>query len=209
MPAARFALSFLLIFIPSPRLNSQQSTSAQPRDPQAIALLQSSVRAMGGSVPSDSVATGSVVVVAGSLTTSGTVRILTRGTDQTLEQLSLHSPQWPRSIRAERQTRPRMARPKASPSKGPPVASHPPSPCHLSPLLSQIRTKPSNTSRWKLRASPSSSTSAFGTPTIRTLCSNFFPTSQQPTSGSTPQPASPEPSPLLGVTVVARPQRLF
>jgi len=89
MPAARFALSFLLIFIPSPRLNSQQSTSAQPRDPQAIALLQSSVRAMGGSVPSDSVATGSVVVVAGSLTTSGTVRILTRGTDQTLEQLSL------------------------------------------------------------------------------------------------------------------------
>jgi len=44
---------------------------------------------MGGTVPSDSVATGSVVIVAGSLTTSGTVRILTRGTDQTLEQLSL------------------------------------------------------------------------------------------------------------------------
>lgn len=89
MRVTRLILSFLLIFVSSPRLNSQQPTSAPQRDTQATALLQSSVRAMGGNLPSDSVATGSVVVVAGSLTTSGSVRILTRGTDQTLEQLSL------------------------------------------------------------------------------------------------------------------------
>jgi hypothetical protein len=89
MRVARLVLSFLLIFVPALHLNSQQSITAPQRDTQAIVLLQASVRAMGGSVPSDSVATGSVVVVAGSLTSSGTVRILTRGTDQSLEQLSL------------------------------------------------------------------------------------------------------------------------
>jgi hypothetical protein len=41
---------------------------------------------MGGNVPSDTVATGSFVIVAGSLTTFGNVRILTRGTDQSSEQ---------------------------------------------------------------------------------------------------------------------------
>jgi hypothetical protein len=87
MRVARLVLSLFLSL--SPRLNSQQSTAGPQRDPQAVAFLQTSVRTMGGSVPSDSVATGSVVVVAGSLTTSGTIRILTRGTDQTLEQLAL------------------------------------------------------------------------------------------------------------------------
>src|SRR6267154_1762717 len=89
MRVAPLVLLLALILYSSPRLISQQSASAPQRDPQAVALLQASVRAMGASVPSDSVATGTVVVVAGSLTTSGTVRILTRGTDQTLEQLSL------------------------------------------------------------------------------------------------------------------------
>jgi len=68
---------------------SQQTPAPPPRDAQAIALLQSSVRAMGGSVPADSVATGNVVVVAGSLTSHGTIRILTRGTDQSSEQIIL------------------------------------------------------------------------------------------------------------------------
>ena len=67
----------------------QQSASVVPRDPQATALLQSAVRSMSGNAPTDSVATGNVVVVAGSLTTSGTIRILTRGTDETSEQFSL------------------------------------------------------------------------------------------------------------------------
>ncbi len=62
-----------------------------PRDPQAVAVLQQSLRAMGGTVPADSVATGTVVVVAGSTTENGTIRILTRGWDQSAEQLQLPS----------------------------------------------------------------------------------------------------------------------
>jgi len=83
----RVILLVAVFFLFSSQSSPQQTApSIIPRDGQAVALLQSSVRAMGGSVPSDSTATGSVVIVAGSLTTSGTVRILTRGTDQTLEQ---------------------------------------------------------------------------------------------------------------------------
>jgi len=59
------------------------------RDPQAVTLLQGSVRAMGGTVPADSAATGNVTIVAGSLTSSGTIQILTRGTNQTSEQITL------------------------------------------------------------------------------------------------------------------------
>ena len=44
---------------------------------------------MGGNVPSDSVATGNVTIVAGSETSTGTIRILTRGTSQTSEQILL------------------------------------------------------------------------------------------------------------------------
>jgi hypothetical protein len=44
---------------------------------------------MGGTVPSDSVATGSVTMVAGSQTSTGTIRILTRGTNQSSEQITL------------------------------------------------------------------------------------------------------------------------
>ena len=57
------------------------------RDPQALAILQEAVAAMGGSVPSDSTAKGTVTTVAGSLTENGDVIILTRGTDQTFEQI--------------------------------------------------------------------------------------------------------------------------
>jgi len=56
-------------------------------DPQAVAVLQHSVAAMGATVPSDSTATGTITTVAGSLTESGTITILTRGTNQTSEQI--------------------------------------------------------------------------------------------------------------------------
>ena len=64
--------------------------AAQPppqRDPQAIVILQRSVVAMGGVVPSDSVATGNIQIVAGSKTENGRIRILTRGVDQAAEQI--------------------------------------------------------------------------------------------------------------------------
>jgi hypothetical protein len=66
-----------------------QTATPVQRDSQALALLQGSVRAMGGNVPSDSVATGNVTIVAGSQTSTGTIRILTRGTNQSSEQISL------------------------------------------------------------------------------------------------------------------------
>ena len=65
------------------------AASAQPpqRDPQAVVILQRSFAAMGGAVPSDSLAMGNVVLVAGSKTETGTIRILTRGLNQTLEEI--------------------------------------------------------------------------------------------------------------------------
>jgi hypothetical protein len=94
MRVGRLFLWFVLVLSSSPGLNSQQSVPAAQRDQQAIALLQSSLRAMGGTVPSDSVASGNVVIVAGSLTTSGTVRILTRGTNQTSIQFQTPNVNW-------------------------------------------------------------------------------------------------------------------
>jgi len=94
MRVARLILSFALIFGSSPRLNSQQPAAMPQRDPQATAMLQSSVRAMGGTVPSDSVASGNVVIVEGSLTSSGTVRILTRGTTQTSVTVQAGATNW-------------------------------------------------------------------------------------------------------------------
>jgi len=44
---------------------SQQTAAPVTRDPQAVALMQASVRTMGGKVPSDSVATGTITIVAG------------------------------------------------------------------------------------------------------------------------------------------------
>jgi hypothetical protein len=68
---------------------AQTQTTAQTpaRDPQAIAVLQQSVVAMGTTTPSDSTATGTITTVAGSLTENGTITILTRGTNQTSEQI--------------------------------------------------------------------------------------------------------------------------
>ncbi len=94
MRVARLFLAFVLIIASSPRLNSQQSAPVAQRDQQAIALLQRSVRAMGGTVPSDSVALGNVVIVAGSLTTSASVRILTPGTNQTSIQVQTTNVNW-------------------------------------------------------------------------------------------------------------------
>jgi hypothetical protein len=48
MCVARLILSFVLILASSARLNSQQTASTPQRDPQAIALAQQSLAAMGG-----------------------------------------------------------------------------------------------------------------------------------------------------------------
>lgn len=87
-PGPLFAFCFLVSATP---LSAQQSTTSLPptRDPQAIALLQASVQAMGGNAAGDSSATGSINIVEGSLNEDGTVEILTLGMNQTAENISL------------------------------------------------------------------------------------------------------------------------
>lgn len=71
----------------------QQSQPAQTslvvvqRDPQGVSVLQKAIAAMGAGSPLDSTANGTVTIVAGGATDQGTIRILTRGTQQTLEEV--------------------------------------------------------------------------------------------------------------------------
>ena len=84
MKASRIRLFLVvgLLAVPTVCLAQQAVT----RDPQAALLVAKAVMAMGGTVPSNSLATGTVELVEGSLQESGTVRILTRGLDQTREE---------------------------------------------------------------------------------------------------------------------------
>ncbi|HYY73085.1 MAG TPA: hypothetical protein VE778_05780 [Candidatus Bathyarchaeia archaeon] len=84
--ARTYVLAFLSLLLAFP-VFGQQATSTVQRDLQAVAVLQASVRAMGGSIPSDSTATGTVTLTAGTSTQSGNISILTRGTEQTSEQI--------------------------------------------------------------------------------------------------------------------------
>ncbi len=88
MRVARLVLLFLIFVAIPTALLAQQAAQPIQRDPQATLILQRSFVAMGGTTPSDSVATGNVVIVAGSKTDTGTIRILTRGTDQSATQIS-------------------------------------------------------------------------------------------------------------------------
>jgi hypothetical protein len=87
----------LTLVVPVPQ-QAQQPVSTSPvavaRDAQAVSLLQKSLAAMGSTLPSDSTATGNVTLVQGSLTSNGTVRILTRGTNQTSIQFETDSANW-------------------------------------------------------------------------------------------------------------------
>lgn len=74
---------FILVVLGALSLSAQQLTS----DPNAIALVQHSVAAMGGSVPADTSASGRVEIFEGSRTEAGSIRILTRGLEQTLEEI--------------------------------------------------------------------------------------------------------------------------
>lgn len=108
MRSARFGLLFFLFLLSIPVLAQQiaapppnsppkgpQTLTTLPftppsvRDPQALSILQKAVSAMGSAAPVDSVATGTITIVAGTKTDNGTVRILTRGGDQSSEQIQL------------------------------------------------------------------------------------------------------------------------
>lgn len=90
------AALLLLAFALTPRTVAAQQSSPDPtsptppvRDPQAASILTRAVTAMGGAPPADSVATGTVTIVAGSTTENGDIRIITRGADQSAEQIHL------------------------------------------------------------------------------------------------------------------------
>jgi hypothetical protein len=87
MPAVQFFLSVSISFLFSISVAAQQTGTPPQCDPQALALLQQAIAKMGGSVPSDSVASGSITIVAGSSTQSGTGQFLTRGSDQSSEEI--------------------------------------------------------------------------------------------------------------------------
>ncbi|MGB8473518.1 MAG: hypothetical protein WCE61_05460 [Candidatus Acidiferrum sp.] len=93
MRVATIVLFVSLTFLASVELKSQQTSVAVQRDPQAIALLQQTVAAMTSSVPADSSATGTVTIVEGSTTQNGSIQILTRGTSQTAETVTLQDGQ--------------------------------------------------------------------------------------------------------------------
>ena len=80
-----FLTVFLTMCIPGP---AGAQTATLTRDPQALALAQQSFIALGGALPSDSVASGTLTLVEGSTTETGTVRILTRGVNQSAEQIT-------------------------------------------------------------------------------------------------------------------------
>jgi len=82
-------LAFLFL-LPVSLLAQQtpQTAKAPVRDQQAIAVLQQSFAAMGRTLPADSLATGTVTIVEGSNTHEGTIRITTRGHDQSLEDIT-------------------------------------------------------------------------------------------------------------------------
>jgi len=87
-----FFLSLAISSAAAPQ-TPQPAQTTPARDSQAVAILGQAVRAMGSSAPSDSTATGTITRVAGSLTENGTITILTRGTSQTAEQISVPSGQ--------------------------------------------------------------------------------------------------------------------
>jgi outer membrane lipoprotein-sorting protein len=92
MRSSCFAL--LLVFVIVVVSATAQQTSTTPsqtpqRDSQAVALLQQAIATMATTVPTDSSATGTVTVVEGSTTQNGSIQILTLGTSQTAETLTL------------------------------------------------------------------------------------------------------------------------
>lgn len=109
---AMHKLSFLVFLV----LFGVISTVAQdspPRDMRAVAILQQSVAAMGGAAPADSVASGRITIVAGSKTDAGTIRILSRGLNQSAEEIQ--TPEGTRALAYSRKAATKRAGPATKP----------------------------------------------------------------------------------------------
>ena len=71
-----------------------QTSQTPAQDPQAVSILQQSIKAMGGTVPADSTATGTIQTSAGGQVSEGTIEILTKGTAETLVQRTMNDGTW-------------------------------------------------------------------------------------------------------------------
>lgn len=98
MPALRFLLFLVAFSLLSICLSAQEatSTSSAPaaRDPQGVSLLQQAIAAMTPTPPADTTATGTVTITAGSETTKGAVKIMTRGSSETSIQFQTPDSTW-------------------------------------------------------------------------------------------------------------------
>src|SRR5262249_47706323 len=92
-PVPARALALFVTLVPA-AFGQQIASAGAPvqRDPEAIAALVASVKAMGP-LPADSTATGTLDIVEGSTAQSGTIQILTRGATQTAETITLGNAQ--------------------------------------------------------------------------------------------------------------------
>lgn len=88
-PLGPAVLVLFALLIPESLSKNQSANQTPTVDPKATTLLQQSVATMATTAPSDSTATGSVQVVAGSTTSQGTVSILTKGTSETSVQMTM------------------------------------------------------------------------------------------------------------------------
>jgi hypothetical protein len=89
LSALLFAFVLAALSATAQQSSSPPAQAAPQRDPQAIALLQQTIATMATTAPTDSSASGSVTVVEGSTTLNGSIQILTLGTTQTAETLTL------------------------------------------------------------------------------------------------------------------------
>jgi hypothetical protein len=87
------AMLLLVVCTAAPAATLAQATNSSSSitptvDPQSLTILQASLKAMGGSVPSDSEAAGAVTTVGGQ-TDQGTIRSLTKSSGETSVEMAM------------------------------------------------------------------------------------------------------------------------
>jgi|SRR5580704_2964811 hypothetical protein len=90
MTLRRFAIlpSFFLMVLSARGQTAAPVASPPIKDSQAIALLQKSIKTMAQTGPLDSTASGDIQIVAGSQTSQGTIRILTKGENESFVEFT-------------------------------------------------------------------------------------------------------------------------
>ncbi len=91
MRTRSLALLSLIAALLGPVAFAQQPPT---RDARALAVLGQALAAMGGSAPSDSLTEGTIEIVEGANNERGSIKILTRGLDQSAELIQTEKSRW-------------------------------------------------------------------------------------------------------------------